>query len=85
MKLLNGITVALIIGFIATLIWTTITAEFWSESRKITALIWGKVMLIDLFIGLLIIATFIYFLGNVSSLSYLLFRLKKIKSIIGGV
>ena len=58
-------------------------------------------MLIDLYIGLLIVATFIYFLekslltaviwiclvlilGNVASLSYFLFRSKKIKSIIGG-
>lgn len=99
MKLVKILLVAIILGFIASIIWAMNVSSFASAFANIAQEPWGVVTLIDLYIGFVLFAGFIFWqegsvfktllwtfflfiLGNVIAILYLLLKLDKLTKTI---
>jgi hypothetical protein len=59
MTFLRGILLGLGIAFIAACVFAAVTGDFVTEFDKITHLVWGKISLIDLYLGFIVIGIII--------------------------
>ena len=64
MRVLSKLSLLGFVSFTAVLFWGFYVAEFWQESDEILQWTWGKIMLLDLYIGLIIFSVFIFYIED---------------------